>query len=354
MAGKKRKSGSEKPTKHRLPLGADADAVAEASKRRRSGATKQHQADEEASIPPSLSAKILREARKQQEEEMRADSSDEQRPSAVEATAGPSTSSSFPVPAADGENEGDDVDEFDGFDALSEYDGGEVEINEEDEKALAAFMSKDKAAERTLGDIILQKIREKDAEVATGEGRPRVKLDNSIIELYKEVGKFLSRYTSGKIPKAFKRIPSMECWADVVQLTEPENWSPNAVYQATRLFSSNMNTKNAERFYEAILLPRVRNDIRKNKRLHFALYQSLKKALYKPAAFNKGILLPLCRERNCTLREAVIIGSIIQKVSIPFLHASSSKTSRDGVLWHYKLLHQAISRQEICFAIPCT
>jgi hypothetical protein len=126
MAGKKRKSGSEKPTKHRLPLGADADAVAEASKRRRSGATKQHQADEEASIPPSLSAKILREARKQQEEEMRADSSDEQRPSAVEATAGPSTSSSFPVPAADGENEGDDVDEFDGFDALSEYDGGEV------------------------------------------------------------------------------------------------------------------------------------------------------------------------------------------------------------------------------------
>ncbi|OEL16857.1 RNA polymerase II transcription factor B subunit 2 [Dichanthelium oligosanthes] len=234
MAGKKRKSGSEKQPKHRLPLGADADAVADASKRRRSGAAKQHQADEEASIPSSLSAKILREARKQQQEEMLADASDEG-PSA----AGPSTSSAFPVPAAD-DDEDDDVDEFDGFDALSEYDGGEVEINEEDEKALAAFMSKDKAAELTLGDIILQKIREKDAEVST-EGRPRVKLDNSIIELYKEVGKFLSRYTSGKIPKAFKRIPSLECWAE---------------------------------------------------------------------------------ERNCTLREAVIIGSIIQKVSIPFLHAS--------------------------------
>jgi len=320
MAGKKRKSGSEKQPKHRLPLGADADAVAAASKRRRSGAAKQHQADEEASIPSSLSAKILREARKQQQEEMLADSGDEGSPAAARAAAGPSTSSSIPVPAADDEEE-DDVDEFDGFDALSEYDGGEVEINEEDEKALAAFMSNDKAAERTLGDIILQKIREKDAEVSA-EGRPRVKLDNSIIELYKEVGNFLSRYTSGKIPKAFKRIPSLECWAEVLQLTEPENWSPNAVYQATRLFSSNMNTKNAERFYEAILLPRIRNDIRQNKRLHFALYQSLKKSLYKPAAFNKGILLPLCRERNCTLREAVIIGSIIQKVSIPFLHAS--------------------------------
>lgn len=148
-----------------------------------------------------------------------------------------------------------------------------------------------------------------------------MKLDNTIVELYKEyvtailfppktslvfllsvdfificrVGKFLSRYTSGKIPKAFKRIPSLECWAEVLQLTEPENWSPNAVYQATRLFSSNMSTKNAERFYEAILLPRVRNDIRQNKRLHFALYQSLKKSIYKPTAFNKGILLPLCR-----------------------------------------------------------
>ncbi|WVZ73160.1 hypothetical protein U9M48_021504 [Paspalum notatum var. saurae] len=320
MAGKKRKSGSDKQAKHRLPLGADADAVADASKRRRSGAGKQHQADEEASVPSSLSAKILREARKQQQEEMLADSGDDG-PSAAgaSAAAGPSTSASFPVPAANEDDEEDD--EFDGFDALSEYDHGEEEINEEDEKALAAFMSKDKAAERTLGDIILQKIREKDAEVSTG-GQPRVRLDNSIIELYKEVGKFLSRYTSGKIPKAFKRIPSLDCWADVLQLTEPEHWSPNAVYQATRLFSSNMNTKNAERFYEAVLLPRVLHDIRQNKRLHFALYQSLKKSLYKPAAFNKGILLPLCRERNCTLREAVIIGSIIQKVSIPFLHAS--------------------------------
>nr|CAB3488702.1 unnamed protein product [Digitaria exilis] len=320
MAGKKRKSGAEKQPKHRLPLGADADAVADASKRRRSGAAKQHQADEEASIPSSLSAKILREARKQQQEEETLAEAPPATAAATRTAAGPSTSASFPIPAAD-DDEDDDFDEFDGFDALTEYDGGEVEINEEDEKALAAFMSKDKAAELTLGDIILQKIREKDAEVSA-EGRPRVKLDSSIIELYKEVGKFLSRYTSGKIPKAFKRIPSLECWAEVLQLTEPENWSPNAVYQATRLFSSNMNTKNAERFYEAILLPRVRNDIRQNKRLHFALYQSLKKSLYKPAAFNKGILLPLCRERNCTLREAVIIGSIIQKVSIPFLHAS--------------------------------
>ncbi|XP_044968450.1 bystin [Hordeum vulgare subsp. vulgare] len=320
MAGKKRKSAEKQPKGGRLPLGADADAVADAGKRRRSGAAKRHQAEEEESVPSSISAKILREALKQQQEEG-LDDSRHAAAAAPPAVSAPSTS--FPVPAVDGGDDDEDVDEFDGFDVLSEYDGGVPEIDEEDEKALAAFMSKDTSSKRSLGDIILQKIREKDATVST-EGRPAVKLDSRIIELYKEVGQLLSRYTSGKIPKAFKRIPSLECWADVLQLTEPQNWSPNAVYQATRLFSSNMNAKNAVRFYEAILLPRLRHDIKQNKRLHFALYQSMKKSLYKPAAFFKGILLPLCQEGNCTLREAVIIGSIIQKVTIPPLHASAA------------------------------
>jgi len=107
-------------------------------------------------------------------------------------------------------------------------------------------------------------------------------------------------------------------------LTEPQNWSANAMYQATRIFSSNMTAKKVKIFYQNVLLPRARDDIRKNRRLHFALYQSLKKSLYKPAAFNKGILFPLCESGTCSLREAVIIGSIIQKVSIPPLHSSAA------------------------------
>jgi hypothetical protein len=161
------------------------------------------------------------------------------------------------------------------------------------------------------------------------------------------VGKFLSRYTSGKIPKAFKRIPSLECWAEVLQLTEPENWSPNAVYQATRLFSSNMSTKNAERFYEAILLPRVRNDIRQNKRLHFALYQSLKKSIYKPAAFNKGILLPLCRViilfRCMNLAEHVIGLSILFVVISGSVSQLLLWVDYDCICYTVKILTNCIS-----------
>lgn len=44
----------------------------------------------------------------------------------------------------------------------------------------------------------------------------------------------------------------------------------------------------AQRFYNLVLLPRVRDDIAEYKRLNFHLYMALKKALFKPAAWFKG------------------------------------------------------------------
>lgn len=43
-----------------------------------------------------------------------------------------------------------------------------------------------------------------------------------------------------------------------------------------------------------VLLPRLRDDIAEYKKLNFHLFQALHKAMYKPQAFFKGILLPLC------------------------------------------------------------
>ena len=51
---------------------------------------------------------------------------------------------------------------------------------------------------------------------------------------------------------------------------------------------------------------------------------ALKKSLYKPAAFFKGLLLPLCESGDCTLREAAIIGSVLVKVSVPVLHSAAA------------------------------
>ena len=70
-------------------------------------------------------------------------------------------------------------------------------------------------------------------------------------------------------------------------LTQPEQWSAHAVFQATRLFVSNLNARMAQRFLALVLLPHFRTDIQTNRRLHHALFQALRKATYKPDAFFK-------------------------------------------------------------------
>ena len=141
--------------------------------------------------------------------------------------------------------------------------------------------------------------------------------------MYTDIGKLLAHYTSGKLPKAFKVVPSLHNWEEVLYLTRPDKWTPQAMYAATRIFASNLNPKMAQRFYNLVLLDAVRADVHANRKLNYHYYVSLKKAVYKPAAFFKGILLPLCMGgSNCTLREAVIISSVLQKVSIPVHHSA--------------------------------
>jgi hypothetical protein len=61
-----------------------------------------------------------------------------------------------------------------------------------------------------------------------------------------------------------------------------------ASYVATKMFVSNLNARLAQRFLALVLLPAVRRDIADNRRLHFALFQALRKATYKPGAFYKA------------------------------------------------------------------
>lgn len=56
----------------------------------------------------------------------------------------------------------------------------------------------------------------------------------------------------------------------------------------TRIFASNLKERMAQRFFNLVLLPRVRDDIAEYKRLNFHLYMALKKALFKPGAWFKG------------------------------------------------------------------
>ncbi len=222
------------------------------------------------------------------------------------------------------EESGDDFQDDTGFnnEAKKNYN-----LNKKDEAAFERFMHGSNGPRRTLADIIAEKIAEKRTEIDTqytdAESLQRRELDPRVVEMYQGVGKVLAKYRSGKVPKAFKVIAQFRNWEDLLLLTEPENWSAAAVYQATRIFTSNLREKQAQRFFNQLLLPRVRDDIDYYQRLNFHLYQAIHKALFKPGAFFKGFLLPLCESGNCTLREAIIIGSVLARHSVPILHSSA-------------------------------
>lgn len=89
-------------------------------------------------------------------------------------------------------------------------------------------------------------------------------------------------------------------WPTLLMLTMPENWTPHATYAATRIFASNLDPKQSQKFYKEILLEKVREEIGAggSNKLSVHTYMALKKAIYKPAAFFKGILFPLCEVRQ--------------------------------------------------------
>ncbi|VVC94155.1 unnamed protein product [Leptidea sinapis] len=270
-----------------------------------------HEEDEEF-VNSDLSKKILRAARKQQAE-------------VSDIT--PSSSKSITklsINESNSDKDGDSDD--DTLEPDTYYDN--IEINEEDERAIEMFMSARPEKMRTLADIIKDKITDKHTELQSQfsdvETLKLQNIDPRIKTMYQGVRDVLQKYRSGKLPKAFKMTPHLQNWEQILYITEPSTWSAAAMYQATRIFASNLKEKMAQRFYNLVLLPRVRDDVAEYKRLNFHLYQALRKALFKPGAFMKGILLPLLEAGDCTLREAIIIGSVVARNSVPVLHSSAA------------------------------
>ena len=66
------------------------------------------------------------------------------------------------------------------------------------------------------------------------------------------------------------------------------------MFQAVNIFASNFDPVSAEQFYAEYLVPAVKNDLKKNKKLNYHYYEALKKALYKVNAWFKGILFKFC------------------------------------------------------------
>ncbi|XP_068721256.1 bystin-like isoform X2 [Montipora capricornis] len=296
--------GKDKKSRKRL-TGLTED-ILESKTAKQSGRVKQRRErqgeKDDTYVEEKLSRRILEQARKQQDE--------------LEAEFGAGSGSGKPLRTAqtilgsrdqdglDGDESDSEDNEEDVKSPASEQFYENIEVDEEDEQEFEKFMSKDAPVRRTLADVIMEKIQEKKTEIESqmSERTAAPQMDVWLVRVFKGVGQILAKYRSGKVPKAFKVVPSLTNWEDVLHLTQPERWTAAAMFQATRIFVSNLNAKMAQRFFNLVLLPRIRDDIAEYKRLNYHLYMS----------------------GTCTLREAIIIGSVISRTSIPVLHSSAA------------------------------
>lgn len=187
---------------------------------------------------------------------------------------------------------------------------------------------------QSISDLVGEKMREAERAAARARGGARsvggasalaeLGFSDRVIKVFSDVAAVLSRYRAGKLPKVMKILPGMAGWEDLLGLTGPDAWTPHAFYAITRVFASNLNDVRAQRFFNLYLLPAVRNDIQTNHKLNYHLYQALRKALYKPAAWYKGILLPLAASGDCTLREATIVASVLTTRRVPPLQSAAA------------------------------
>lgn len=304
--------------------GGNLRAVPRSSKQNEKG-KKRDVEQEEGYLDAATSRKILQLAKEQQDE-----LDEEENISKIK----PSFSESFKAREEDEEEDSEDDDEaYSDFEDEEElFDEEEIEIDEKDAALFERyFQSQEQSNDGTinLADKILAKIQEKEYAKEELNERPAdaVLLPPKVILAYEKIGQILSTYTHGKLPKLFKVLPSLKNWEDVLYVTNPEKWTPHAVYEATKLFVSNLQANEAQKFVNQVLLERFRVSIEDSEdhSLNYHIYRALKKSLYKPAAFFKGFLLPLV-DSHCSVREATIAASVLAKVSIPVLHSSVALT----------------------------
>ncbi|GBF87629.1 bystin [Raphidocelis subcapitata] len=349
----RKKQRRQRPNKHKQDLGEQLEDPASYGVRTRPrGDKKRGRGDDDGDgdgdggpLSQKDSSRILREARLQQEElDAEAAAADGEGPAplgagALPMSAGALTAALQQLAAGGDSSEGGDDGEAGYSDTDSQWGAGGVTgddegVTAEEEAALAAFMPPAEGqghaagGQKSLSELIAARIRENQAargvDVLPGPGDAPVPegLDERVVEVYRGVGQLLSRYTTGKVRAALRvlcvlrvlRVLRVLCVLRVLRV----------LYAATKMFVSNLNARLAQRFLALVLLPAVRRDVADNRRLHFALFQALRKATYKPGAFYKGLLLPLCASRSCTLREAVIFTSVLRRSSLPVLHSAAA------------------------------
>lgn len=115
----------------------------------------------------------------------------------------------------------------------------------------------------------------------------------------------------------------MHRWEEMVEMSNPDQWTPHSVERATRLFIS-ADRDVARNFVENVLLPRFRDEVQEHQKVNVHIYKAMEKALYRPEAFFVGLVFPLVLSKTCTVKEAKVISSVMKRSKIPVIPAAAA------------------------------
>ncbi|KAJ8979840.1 hypothetical protein NQ317_007605 [Molorchus minor] len=158
-------------------------------------------------VESTLSRKILSAAREQQKE--------------LDIDVLPSIRNGIKTTTLENDESESETEEVDTLDADTYYEN--IVINEEDEQSIEMFMSNKSQPQRTLADIIMEKITERQTELQTqfsDAGSMQLQdIDPRVKQMYEGVRDVLKNYRSGKLPKAFKIVPNLRNWEQILYIT---------------------------------------------------------------------------------------------------------------------------------------
>jgi essential nuclear protein 1 len=248
----------------------------------------------------------------------------------------------------DDNDTGDEHDENDT--TIFQHDEGALDLNADDRAMLEAFLPSSLSTKQTLTHDIITNADQRATTLSLGikqaekesdvQLKPAVPKD--VIVTYQKIGAFLAKYRTGKLPKAFKVIPALRNWEEIMYYTNPASWTPQATNAATGIFANQLKPKHAQRFYSLILAPKVSSQLATEGRLGFHLYDSLKQSIYKPSAFFKGLILPIAagypappfpgQPQAPLSKEVIVYASVLNRMHLPPVHAAVTLLQMSKIL----------------------
>ena len=148
-------------------------------------------------------------------------------------------------------------------------------------------------------------------------GELQIFLQPKLLKILERASLFLKVYRSGKIPKIIRILPCLKNFEEVLWLTRPDIWSEQAIVTLTRFFLPKLDKNQLSRFYSLVLAPRLQETIFRSKTYSVHIKKAIKISSMHPSIFFSSIILPICESKSCTIKEGVLLSSIIWKYKFP-------------------------------------